>query len=405
MSLIVLNKTASPGTPATNKAYIFLDTADQKVKVIDQSGEITSLEGEGLTDQNFLINGGFAINQRRAAALTNLPGASTTARVYIGDRWSLTVGNATTPQWQRVDTNGALETGITARYYGLTKQLTNAAKHVVAQVVPHFETQALHGRIVRFQVKMKYTVSGSPPTMVRLGLLQNGAGATGDTVAATFVSAMNAVGVDPTWGTNVSQITPLTAYNGTIVGNAVDCSVTSAWQLFSATFLVPSDCKNLIPVLFTKNTLAANDTLAFTEAGLYIGNEIREWVEEPYSVQLQKCQRFYYKSFALDTVPADGANNGYFAGIIGKAGATALAAHIPVRYPTHMFKSVTPVLFSPGATGAAVPYRINGTTPAPQTAAAIVGATEMGCVVTATGDANGAVGDLVGVHATADADI
>ena len=62
------------------------------------------------------------------------------------------------------------------------------------------------------------------------------------------------------------------------------------------------------------------------------------------------------------------------------------------------------VFYTPVGAGA-VPYRITGTTPAVQTAFSQNGLTDRGMVVTATGDANGAVGDLVGVHYTAEAEI
>lgn len=48
---------------------------------------------------------------------------------------------------------------------------------------------------------------------------------------------------------------------------------------------------------------------------------------------------------------------------------------------------------------------VTGTTPAVQTSVAQRGLMDYGLTVTATGDANGAVGDLVGVHYVADAEI
>jgi hypothetical protein len=52
-------------------------------------------------------------------------------------------------------------------------------------------------------------------------------------------------------------------------------------------------------------------------------------------------------------------------------------------------------------------FRLSGTSPAVQTATATRAnsTTDRGVVCTATGDANGAVGDLVGVHYTADAEL
>lgn len=68
-----------------------------------------------------------------------------------------------------------------------------------------------------------------------------------------------------------------------------------------------------------------------------------------------------------------------------------------------MWKTPALTLYAPVGAGA-VPYRINGTTPAAQTTAATTGLLDMGAVVTATGDVNGAVGDMVGVHYSAEAE-
>jgi hypothetical protein len=69
-----------------------------------------------------------------------------------------------------------------------------------------------------------------------------------------------------------------------------------------------------------------------------------------------------------------------------------------------MFKVPAVTLYTPVGAGA-VPYRISGTTPAVQTTVAQTGVMDYGLVVSATGDANGAIGDLVGVHYAASAEI
>lgn len=69
-----------------------------------------------------------------------------------------------------------------------------------------------------------------------------------------------------------------------------------------------------------------------------------------------------------------------------------------------MHATPTLTLFAPVGAGSA-PYRISGTTPAVQTSPATTGLLDTGAVVSSTGDASGAVGDLVGVHWTADCEI
>ena len=401
MSRLRFTKTTQPGTPATNKTELFIDTTTRRASAIDDTGVVSVLMNN--IKPNLLINGDFTFCQRAAVALTNITSPSATNRIYSADRWGFTSGNVTTPQFQQVDTSGSPETGITARYYARYKQLTNAAKVALTQVVLSRDTLPEMSRTVRFTVYMKYSV-GSNRDM-RLGLVSNTG--TVDAPTAAQWNAFNANGTDPTLGASLAylQAVLVEGTGATLVGSSATCPITTTWTRFSATFVVPTTCKNLMPVIFSNNTFAVNDDLLITQCMLTDGADIPDYIPNDYQTELIKCQQFYYKSFNLATVPANGANNGYHAGIIGKAAATALACHVPVRYPTRMRTAATPTLFSPGATGSAVPYRLNGATPAPQTSAAIVAASEHGCTITATGDANGAVGDHVGVHVTVDSEI
>jgi hypothetical protein len=186
-------------------------------------------------------------------------------------------------------------------------------------------------------------------------------------------------------------------------------TVENTWTKSSAVFTVPTNAKNLVMVFFANETGGTTDNVSIAEAQVTLGTDIVDYVEPPYNFTLSRCQRRYCKSFPITTVPAGGiavatAGNGA-TGIIGKAAATALASFINIQFPVRMFKIPTTVtLFSPVAAGSA-PYRISGTTPAIQTSPAQTGVMDYGLTVSATGDANGAVGDLVGVHYTASAEI
>ena len=95
-------------------------------------------------------------------------------------------------------------------------------------------------------------------------------------------------------------------------------------------------------------------------------------------------------------------------GICGKTGSgTALGSQITIQFPQTMWKVPTVTLFTPITTGALV-YRYNGVTPLVQGTTAVLASstTDRGCVVTATNEAttNPAIGDLVGIHYTADSE-
>jgi hypothetical protein len=321
-------KEAVPSAPAATKLTAFYDTADLRHKVIDEFGNIVQLYNMGWTDKNIICNGEFSLIQRLGtAALANVVGPSATARIYSADRWGLTVGNTTTPQFEQVDTIAAPETGLKARYYGRYKQLSNAAKHIYSNVIPGTYTSAVRGKVVRFQVRMRYSV-GSNRDM-RLGLIQNNASATVDTIAASFIPAFNANGSDPTLGTNLAYLTPTIAEGGagtTISGNAVTCPITNAWQRFSATFLVPTDCRNIIPAIWSNNTLAVNDDVLLTEMGLYDGYEIRDWVPMHQAVELERAGRFCQSYITEQTLTSPG--NG--------TAASTTVAHINVPFALQM---------------------------------------------------------------------
>lgn len=405
---ILMTKSAAPATPASNKSNIFIDTSDFNAKAIDSNGVISTFANDGLHDRNILTNGGFTVQQRVATAATAIPSISTTTRAgQVADRWAVTVGNTTTCTWTQVDTSGATETGLQSRYYGRITQATNAAKFIFSQFIINSEMAHLRGKKVRVSCKVKQFVGSNQ--VYKLGLLQLTAAGTVD-VCPAFTSAIGASGVAPTWGTNLAAINPdasPTGENGTINGSWLEITSTAGWVRSSCVFTVPSDAKNLCVVLWKDQTGGTTDSTGVAEFQLTQNPDIVDYVEPPLADTLMRCKRFYDKSFPLTTVPAASiavATGGTgAANIIGKAGATALAVHIPVVFTVQMWKAPVVTLFTPVGAGA-VPYRINGTTPAVQTAVAQVGLTDRGLTVTATGDANGAVGDLVGVHFVAEAE-
>jgi hypothetical protein len=412
MSRITFTKSAAPSTPATNKSTLYVDTADRKLKMLDDNGVISTFNNDGLQDRNILINGGFIIQQRMAVASTAIAGVSTTTRAgVVADRWAVTSSVATNLNWQQVDTGSAPETGLNSRYYGSIISATAGKKVMLSQWIINAEMAHLRGGKVRVSVKTSQKV-GSEGQTFKLGLLQLTSSGTADTSPAFLSGAWSTTtGVDPSWGTNLAAITPdasPTGENGTINGNYLEISSTLAWKRSSAVFTVPTNAKNLVVVLFANATGGTTDNFSVAEFQLTQGPDIVEYREPAIAETIMRCQRFYSKSFPLTTVPAAslavasagaGSTN-----IIGKAAATALACQINIQFPIKMHATPTLTLFTPVAAGA-VPYRINGTTPAVQTAVAQLGLTDTGAVVTATGDANGAIGDLVGVHWTADCEI
>jgi hypothetical protein len=391
---------STPNTPPALQHEIYPDSADGRLKQIDPQGVRHILTPCGWRDNNVIINGEFDYAQRQApGTLTTY--SNTSGRAYGADRWGMTNENASI-QYQRVDSIGAPETGLQARFYGKFKKLTSAGKMVVSQGIESGQMAHLRGRRVRVQAKMRFTVAAS--MTARLGLLYLTSAGTVDVLPATFVSAFGAVGTDPTWGTNLTALTPVSADGGSVSGLGINCVLTAAWVRYSATFDVPASCKNLIPVIWTNGQPAANDELNVTEVGLYDGEEIREWMPRSQAEQLLLCQRYYVKSFGVDVLPAQnvGVNSGEARSVAGKAGAVANAGYLPVEFPVTLFKSPTVTVFNPAAANA---LARNITGAADMGATAIVGTTASDFYINATGVAATAVGDLIAIHYTADAEI
>lgn len=402
MSFHVQNKTTQPSAPAANKILHWYDN-DRRSKEIDEYGAVRVITPMGWRDNNIIINGEFDYAQRQVpGTLTTY--SNTSGRTFGADRFGITNENAST-QYQRIDTMSSPETNHQARYYGKYKKITAAGKLVISQVVEAANMAHLRGRYVRVQAKLKYSVAAS--MNVRLGLISNGSAATVDAIAATFVSAFGATATDPTLGTNLTYIAPLSTAlpeNGTIDGNAIDITLTNAWVRYSAVFLVPATAKNIIFAVWSDGQLGINDELNIGEVGIYEGMEIRDWFPRPQAEQLLHCQRYFLKTFPVDTAPIqNGGLAGSLKGILGKAAATALAAQLHYRFPISMRATPVVTLYNPSVANAQM--RQSSGTAADLTVTTAANAAEGSVDITATGAAGGAVGDQVAIQISCEAEI
>lgn len=397
-----MSNTAVPSAPASPKGEIYLDsTALNSVRSINYQGRIDILSPNSRA--NLLINGGFTFAQRQAPGTLTTLTPGTTNRAYSADRWA--VGNgANDIQYQRIDTVAAVEAGLSARFYGKLKKITAVGKIGISQVVEAATCFPLRGRTVRFSCKMKYSVAAS--MSVRLGMIVNQSAGTVDAPTAALYNAWNGSGVDPTLGANLAYVAPSTTSGegGTINGNAYDIVLTSAWVKYSGVFLIPAGTQNVIPSVWTNTTRAVNDELNISECSLTDGYELQDWSAPAVSDELIRCQRFYAKTFAVDTAPATnvGVNTGEFKFMSGLAGIAGERSP-SFRYPVTM--RITPstiTTYNPAAVNAQVR---DETAAADLTATAVAGANDSSLGITCTGLAGTLVGSLLGVHLSLNAEI
>jgi hypothetical protein len=329
---------------------------------------------------NFLINGSFNLAQRQT------PGTLTTIAqdTYSADRWRISREN-TDLQYQRNDAHA--ESGLASRYYGTFKKITSTGKFMVYQILEGVNSAALKGKTAIFQARMK----ASAAKTIKMAILELQNAGTMDTIPGTFVSAWGANTVNPTLGTNLAIITA-----------AQSKSVTTAWQNFSVSVTVPSNSKNIIIALWSDSQFAANDILHVAEAGLYISNTVQIWKPKPYTEELFMCQRYYWKTFAIDTGPAQnvGASTSEVRFPAPVAGASTERPP-KILFPALMRAAPTITTYNPAAANAQVRDFTAGadcsavaTTPHPN-----------GVLVSCTGNASTAVGGALGVHLTAEAEL
>lgn len=249
------------------------------------SGETAGVTSEiptiAVNDQtNHLINGGFDLAQGQT------PGTLTTVADggYGADQWKMTRENA---DLQYVRQDGSGESGLTSRYYGQFKKITNAGKLLICQPLLNRDTLKFRGSSLSFQMQMK---ASSAKTM-KIAVVELQAAGTADTLP-TLVSAWNADGTDPTLGANLA-----------VIGTPVSCSVTTAWQTFQFTGALPANSKNIMVMVWSNADFAADDTVSLAEAGLYFGTTLRTWTPRPFVLEIALAQQFYEKSYDLDTLP------------------------------------------------------------------------------------------------------
>jgi len=409
MSRLRFTRVATPSTPASNKVELFVDTADRKLKTIDDNGVISVLNNDGLQDRNIITNGGFNIQQRIAVASTAIAGITTTTRGgVVADRWAVTTSVATNLNWQQVDAGGAPESLLNSRYYGSIISATAGKKVMLSQFIINAEMVHLRGGKVRVSVKTSQKV-GSEGQTYKLGLIQLNSAGTIDVSPAFLSGAFSTVtGTDPAWGTNLAAITPdasPTGENGTIAGAYLEILSTLAWKRSSAVFTVPTNARNLVVVLFANATGGVTDNLSVAEFQLTQGPDIVDFREAPFDETVTRCQRFYNKSFALTTVPIQnaGINTGEIKAVAGKAGAVINSCIFAWRYPTAMFRTPpTVIIYNPAAANA---LGRNLTGVADLGATALTAQLDSSAMAISTGVAATAVGDQCGLHYTADAEI
>ena len=332
--------------------------------------------------RNHLINGNFAIAQRGTSFVSGANNDDT----YNLDRWYvLSDGNDVvdiTQSTTEVPANGS-QTSIALDVETTTK------KFGIAQIIEQRNCQGLIGNTVTVSFKAKVSSTTKLDNVKCAIVAWSG---TADTVTSDIISAWNVEGTNPT----------LIA-NATYENTPANLNVTTSWATYSVSAAVDTaSTKNIIVFIWSDVTdTTAGDFLYITDVQIEVGALATPFERRPIGTELALCQRYYFKTFPLETAPAQnvGTTGAYrFAQLV--AGASS-AAYSGFSFPVLMRIAPTITTFNTSAANA----QARNTTANADYSSTSAGGSEWGWSFTATGPGTGQVGQQSWVHITASAEL
>lgn len=223
----------------------------------------------------------------------------------------------------------------------------------------------------------------------------------GKTIVVSFYAkASGNITITPYVTQNFGGSSPVDA-----IGSAI--SITTSWSKYQSIFNVAS---------ISGKTLGSNDnleisfrmddtvqTLDIAQVQVEEGSVATNFERRTFADELKLCQRYYEKSFALETAPAQnvGVATGETTPMAGKAAATAQFGDISFKTSKRAVPA-TITTYNPAAANAQVR---DITASVDCSAVATANASIRGFRVTATGNASTAVGNILGIHWTAEAEL
>jgi hypothetical protein len=341
------------------------------------SNSLKARSNEGL---NQIINGAFDIWQEN----TSYSLSNSASKMFLADGWKAgTAGPGRTVS--RV-------AGIANSRYALKIQRAvgnaSAPKVILAQQLSTEESMFLAGRTVT--VSFDYLI-----------------GADYSPTSGPFVNLLVGTGTDEDVDLHVGTPNFVTG-GATISGGNLVAQVAAAGtvvRVVSPPLVITAGtteiCLCIIVGNFSAVAAGNNDFAIIGGVKIEIGNVATHFRKEEVGDTLAQCQRRYWKTFAMGTVPAQnvGANTGEVQFPAVKAGANAQSLGT-VRFNRPMRAAPTITFFNPAAANA---QARDLTAPGDCSATTASNVGDSSCVVTTTGNSSTAVANTVAVHIVADA--
>jgi hypothetical protein len=163
----------------------------------------------------------------------------------------------------------------------------------IHQMFEASESIPLQNQYVTFSVWVK--TQSSQVSQARISVL--GWTGTADSITSSIVSS---------WASTPTYIANVTEYAAQTV------SLTSSWQQVQVTALVNGACNNLMVLVHTTNSQLSGDTMFVSQAQLINSSDSQPYVRVEDEVEVSRCQRYYEKTYDLDTAPGTATTTGSF---------------------------------------------------------------------------------------------
>ena len=362
-------------------AYTALNSADE-LTIRDGSGG--GAGARKMTIANFLLgigkqgrniagrNGGCEVWQRGTSIAL-----AASSPAYTLDGWYLGNGanQAATVSQQAGLTAGSRFCARVQRNSGQT----GTGTMLIEYPLDADEAAALSGQIVTLSMTLRSGANWSPTSGNITARLYTGTGAAAKRTSGAYTGEATPI--------DVTQAITTTATRYTFTSSALGASVTQASIYLTWT---------------PTGTAGAADYFEIDDVQLEVAPFATPFERRPFEAELRACQRHYWKSFPYSTAPAQnvGINTGEIFSIAGVAGASS--QRFWLRFPCSMRVSPTMTTYNPAAANALA----RDESAAADFTSTNVGSTSPdGVQIGGLANAATAVGNLIGVHVTADAGI
>jgi len=215
----------------------------------------------GLGFRNVLINGDFKVWQR------STPITVTTGSPYTADRWCVTPGG--TANFSASRQTASLDGFQYCLRFQRTASNTNTSALYLSQPVETVNSVPLANKQVSFSFYARAGANFSAASSALNVRIVTGTGTDGNYLAATLTG--QAFQLDTT------------------------ATLTTSWQRFTYSVLIPSGVNQVQPVFFYTpvGTAGAADYYEITGVQLEQNYQPTPFEQRPYGVELQLCQRYY----------------------------------------------------------------------------------------------------------------